>query len=300
MESAEIMKILTHSSLTDFKNCRRKFYYRNELLLAPRIRKTSLSLGSAVHKGIETRSIEEALKMLEGIFPSSQDEADSVETMCVTCQAMLEGYLAQYEAFDDAMAEIQFSIPIINPATGHKSNSFLLQGKADGLAKIDGKNWLVEYKTAGMIDKNYIDKLNLDTQITTYIYALQRFLSIKIEGVIYRILRKPTIRQTKKETVFQFQDRLIQDYKDRPEFYFHEEILYRSQDDLTEFEKELWDLTQTMLHCQRSDGWYTNTGRCSDWGMCSYSALCLKQPDAMVLFETKEPHEELEKENVEV
>ena len=292
------MKILTHSSLTDFKNCRRKFYYRNSLMLAPRLRKTSLSLGSAVHRGIETRSIEEALQTLDGVFPSSQEESDSIETMKVTCQAMLEGYFTQYEAFENARAEIQFSLPIINPLTRHKSISFLLQGKADGLAKIDGKNWLVEYKTAGMIDKNYIDKLNLDSQIITYIYALQRFLNLKIEGVIYRILRKPTIRQKKTETAIQYQDRLIQDYKDRPEFYFHEEILYRNQDDLVEFEKELWAFTQDMLYCQRNDGFYKNTGRCSDYGLCSYSSLCLKQPDAMELFEHREPHEELEKVSV--
>lgn len=292
------MKILTHSSMTDFKNCRKKFYYRNELLLAPRLRKASLSLGSAVHKGIETRSITEALKELDDIFPNSQEESDNIETMKITCRAMLEGYFEQYEPFEDAMAEIQFSLPIINPLTGHRSNTFTLQGKADGLARIDGKNWLVEYKTAGMIDKNYIDKMNLDSQITTYIYALQRALDIKIEGIIYRILRKPTIRQTKKENAIQFQDRLIQDYKDRPEFYFHEEILYRSQDDLIEFERELWALTQGMLYCQRNDGFYKNTGRCSDWGLCQYSALCLKNPDAMDLYEIREPHEELEKESV--
>lgn len=289
------MKILTHSSMADFKNCRKKFYYRNELLLAPRLRKASLSLGSAVHKGIETRSISEALQTFSDIFPNSQEESDTIETMKITCNAMLEGYFNQYPAFEDVMTEIQFSLPIINPK-GRTSNSFILQGKADGLVKIDGKNWLVEYKTASVIDKNYIDKLNLDSQLTTYIYALQRFLDLKIEGVIYRILRKPTIRQTKKENAIQFQDRLIQDYKERPEWYFHEEVLYRSQDDLAEFERELWALTQDMLYCQRNDGFYKNTGRCSDWGLCQYSALCLKNPDAMELYETREPHEELEKE----
>jgi hypothetical protein len=281
--------------MTDFKNCRRKFYYRNELLLTPRLRKSSFSLGSAVHKGIETRSIEKALKAFDDVFPNSQEESDSIETMKIICTAMLEGYFALYPAFEDAQAEIQFLLPIINP-NGRTSNSFKLAGKADGLARIDGQNWLIEYKTASVIDKNYVDKLNLDTQITTYIYALQRFLNIKIEGVIYRILRKPTIKQKQSENIFQYQDRLIKDYKDRPDWYFHEEKLYRSQDDLTEFENELWMLTQDVLHCQRNKAWFKNTGRCADYGLCSYSSLCLKQPDAMLMFEKKEQHEELEKE----
>lgn len=293
------MKTLTHSSLTDFKNCRRKYYYRNECMLVPKVRKTSLNLGSAVHKGLEIGSVDDALKTFENIFPNDQQEANILENMKAICRAMLEGYFNLYSPFESIQAELQYSIPIINPATGQKSKTYILQGKIDGLTVIDSRNWLIEYKTASSIDKSYIERLSLDTQVTTYIYALQRFLNIKIDGVIYRILRKPSIRQTKKETIMQYQDRLIQDYKDRPEFYFHEEQLYRSQEDLKEFEAELWEITQTMLHCNKQEGWYRNTSRCVDWGSCQYAPLCLKNPDAELLFEVREPHEELEKENAE-
>jgi len=37
----------------------------------------------------------------------------------------------------------------------------------------------VEYKTAGTVDKSYIDKLMLDQQLTTYIYGMQRQENIR-------------------------------------------------------------------------------------------------------------------------
>ena len=291
------MEALTNSRIVQYKTCRKAFYYRNILHLKPRFETQDRSIGTAIHKGLETGSIDDALAAFSDTFPSDQTEADTLETNKVVVRAMLEGYFARFGVGFDAeeyLSETQFEIDIINPATGAKSKSFRLAGKADGLVKLNGRWWLVEYKTAGQVGKSYIDKLNLDAQITTYVYALQRALNITIAGVIYRILRKPTIRQTKKETLFQYFDRLIADYKERPEFYFFEERLYRSQDDLAEFEVELWDLTQDLLKCRRDGLWYKNTSRCSDWSGCSYMPFCLQTPDAESLFVTREINEELE------
>jgi len=292
--------LLTNSTIGQFKNCRRAYYYRNTLQLVPRIEKEPKGIGSAVHKGLEIGNVEEALTVFDDIFPFDQDEANKIEVNKAIVQAMLEGYFERFgicfpEA-EERKPELIFEIPIINPITRAKSRSFVLGGKPDDLVKINGQWWLVEYKTAGTVDKSYIDKLMLDTQITTYIYAIQKFCNIKITGVIYRILRKPSIRQTKKETVNQFINRLIQDYKNRPEFYFYEEKLYRSQEDLAEFEADLWWLTQDMLKCQREGLWYKNTSRCKDWGKCEYIPLCAKYPDAKDLFKQKEVNSELKEE----
>ena len=292
------MELLTYSTMSRFRDCRKKMYYRNILQLKPRIETQARGIGTAIHKGLETGSIDEALATFADVFPNDQAEADILETNKIVVQAMLEGYVTRFgtgfEGAQEYLPETQFEIDIINPGTGAKSKSFRLAGKADGLVKLDGQWWLVEYKTAGQVGKSYIDKLNLDAQITTYIYALQRALGISITGVIYRTLRKPSIKQTKKETLYQYLDRLTADYKDRPEFYFFEERLYRSQADLAEFEAELWDLTQDLLKCRRDGLWYKNTSRCSDWGGCSYMPFCLQTPDAASLFVIRKTNEELE------
>ena len=292
-----MVQVLTSSNIGLFKNCRKAYYYRNIERLVPRITSAARGIGTAIHKGIETGSIDEALAVFADIFPSDQTEANTLETNKVIVQAMLEGYFERFgngfpEA-EDSKTEIEFSISIRNPKTKAKSRTFILSGKADCVVKLGGKWWLMEYKTAGQVGKSYIDKLMLDSQITTYIYALQKYLGIKIAGVMYRVIRKPSIRQTKKETLEQFLDRLIADYKDRPEFYFFEEKLYRSQADLKEFEAELWGLTQDILKCKREGLYYKNTSRCRDWGACEYIPLCLQQPDALDLFITKEINPEL-------
>ena len=294
------MQILTNSNIGLFKNCRQAFYYRNVEYLVPRIESTARGIGTAVHKGIETGSIEDALATFDDVFPNDQAEADALETNKVIVQAMLEGYFERFGVgFPDAeeyYPETQFEIDVVNPKTGAKSKTFKLAGKADGLLKQDGKWWVVEYKTAGQVGKSYIDKLMLDSQMTTYIYGLQRQRNIKIAGVIYRVIRKPSIRQTAKETLYQFLDRLIADYKVRPEFYFFNEKLYRSQVDLKKFESELWALTQDVLKCQREGLYYKNTSRCQDWSACEYMPLCLQQPDARDMFVSRIVNSELEEE----
>jgi hypothetical protein len=289
--------LLTNSSIGQFKNCRKAWYQRNIECLVPRVQGKARGIGTAVHKGIETGSVEEAIRTFAEVFPNSQEEADELETNKVIVQAMLEGYFERFGVGfpgGTSRTELKFEVDIINPTTNGKSKTFKLAGKVDALIMQDGRYWLVEYKTAGQVGKSYIDKLQLDTQITTYIYGIQRMMGINIDGVIYRVLRKPSIKQTKKETLSQYLDRLTADYKERPEFYFFEEKLYRSQDDIAEFEAELWDLTQDMIKCMRENRWYKNTSRCLDWGNCEYMPLCLQRPDARDMYETRMVNSELE------
>lgn len=289
--------VLTNSSIGLFKNCRKAWSYRNIDCLVPRIQSNARGIGTAVHKGIETGSVDDALAIFADVFPSSQDEADELEINKVIVQAMLEGYFARFGTGfhgNTAHTEMQFGVSIINPVTKAKSKTFKLAGKVDALIMLNGRYWLVEYKTAGQVGKSYIDKLQLDTQITTYIYGIQRMMGIAIDGVIYRVIRKPSIKQTKKETLNQYLDRLIADYKERTDFYLFEEKLYRSQDDIAGFEADLWDLTQDMLKCMRENRWYKNTSRCQDWGSCEYMPLCCHKPDALSMYETQIVNSELE------
>ncbi|MGE5623813.1 MAG: PD-(D/E)XK nuclease family protein [Methanocella sp.] len=269
------MTKLTHSKQVTFRNCRRAYQYRFERCMVPKQVNMPRLVGSAVHKGLETGDIDEAMALFGGVYPSSQEEQDALDTDMAIARAILEGYAAYFAPIPNLRPEVTFELPIINPATKAHSKKFVLAGKADGIAKQHGGYWLVEYKTAGQIDKDYVDKLSLDSQITTYSYALSRVLGAPIVGTIYRVMRKPSIRRTAKETARQFQDRLIRDYQERPEFYFHEFTLYRDQEDLEIYEHELWQLTQDILQCRLTGRWYKNTSRCADWGKCAYMPLCL-------------------------
>ena len=133
---------LTYSHIKTRLNCAMAEHYRYELELVPRVQSHHLSLGSAVHKGLETGSIDAALTTFDGIFPSTQEEQDQLELDRITCEAMLTGYFAQFESFAAYEAEIEFAVPIVNPRTQALSKRFVLAGKVDGLAKIDTEWWV--------------------------------------------------------------------------------------------------------------------------------------------------------------
>lgn len=288
------MEVLTFSRIKARKNCPMAEHIRYDLELVPRNKKKSLGLGSAVHLGLETDDIDKAVGYFDGVFPDSQEEANELEVQRATVRAMLTGYFARFGKWgEETIRELSFDIPIRNPKTGAVSRSFRLQGKIDAITVIDGKMWLVEYKTASQINKGYFDRVSLDEQITLYMYAYRERFGVKPEGVIYRVLKKPTIRQTKKESMEQFCNRLEQDYVDRPDFYFFEQKYYRSENDLKQFEKELWAFTQQYLYEKRNDINCKNASRCLDFGQCEYMPICLGEADLELDYVKKEKHEEL-------
>lgn len=286
------MELLTYSAMQSFKNCRRHYYYSYELCLRQKREKSFRRLGTAFHKAMETRNLKRALAIYDGLEPNSQDEADAIDTEKAVATGMIKGAL---KAFKDLQGtkEMKFIVPIENPQTGARSRTFSLAGKIDEVVDNEDEIWIVEYKTAAQINKAYIDRLQLDSQITTYSYSVQRLLGRPVAGIIYRIAKKPSLRRRKNETLFEFQDRITADYEARPEFYFDEQKLYRSQDDLDEFQEELWQITQDILTARRKELWYKNTSRCAEWGGCEFLPLCLKYEHASLLYETIEKNPEL-------
>ena len=288
------MEVLTFSRIKARKNCPMAEHIRYDLELVPRNKKKSLGLGSAVHLGLETDDIDKAVGYFDGVFPDSQEEANELEIQRATVKAMLTGYFNRFGKWgEDTKREVTFDLPIRNPKTGAISRSFRLQGKIDAIATIDGKPWIVEYKTASQINQGYFERVELDEQITLYMYACREAFGIKPVGVVYRVLKKPTIRQTKKESMEQFCNRLEQDYVDRPDFYFFEQKYYRSENDLKQFEKELWAFTQQYLYEKRNDINCKNASRCLDFGQCEYMPICLGEADLELDYVKKEKHEEL-------
>ncbi len=75
-----------------------------------------------------------------------------------------------------------------------------MAGKADAIVQRSMACNLLEHKTAASIDANYLDKLWTDTQIALYCYYYLRELGYPIVGVIYNVLLKSRLKQSKGET----------------------------------------------------------------------------------------------------
>lgn len=324
--------LLTYSALNTFRNCPRKYKNRYVDNLRPRERVEALSFGSVIHTSIELwyRSqnpalrLQECLAYIDDAFENRVADANQMAQWHLAT-AMMRGYADRYatEDFDIVEVEKEFVGEIRNPDTGRQSQTFRIAGKVDGIVRCHDGLYLLEHKTASTVDANYLDKLWTDTQIALYCYYL-RELGYPIVGVIYNVLLKSRLKQSRGETQQEyevrhaelaaknksgkstakrqlpetdvdFQSRLAQWYS-RTEA-FHREFIYLSEDRLAMLQEEVWEITQQYLDARRRGKWLLNTSNCFSYQRpCEYLAYCQSGFNPNVvdnLFEITPPHEEL-------
>jgi hypothetical protein len=147
---------------------------------------------------------------------------------------------------------------------------------------------LIEDKLVGRIDPVSVKKVKLDRQVGLESYALWRITGKPVRVIRYRWVKKPSIKQRQSESVEEFIARLTSDYRERPDFYTHEEQTFRSDDDLLLLEAELWEYAEQRRQAVHSGVWPRNTSSCSDYGGCPFIPLCVGDPDAKHLYRRKE------------
>ena len=79
--------------------------------------------------------------------------------------------------------------------------------------------------------------------------------------------------QTRPMTVEEWGEKLRQDIGDRPDFYYARTEVPRLDQDLEQYQYELWDIQQTLRQAQRLDRWYRTCNR-DTCGWCPYFDLC--------------------------
>ena len=286
---SERLHVLTQSALTILASCEERFRLRYLERMAPLKERPALAFGSAFHRGIELRSPEAASVMLrEGAATWTQDEADALEVRCATAEAMVHGALVLWTDWP-TLQEQRFQVPLVNPATRAESTAHELGGRLDG-AWTD-KPWLLELKTTSRLDGDYLARLDIDFQVSTYLAAAERHYGQSFDRVVYRVARKPSIAQRKTESVAEFCDRLRTDYLARPEFYFAEAIVRRTREQRDRWAAEAWEQHVRVLRLENGGMSVRNTSHCLDYGRCDYFDLCVGAvgPDAFRVLDTPNP-----------
>jgi hypothetical protein len=162
---------------------------------------------------------EEIDEKFEQDAENNEGEID-IETKC-KARAMIDFYIEKYQDtekmngdrdnFEVIGVEQKIGGGIINPRTGYSRRGFVFGGKVDGLTrkikKIGKFYFLLEHKTASVIDDSYISRLIGDLQIRLYCVYLERKLGIKISGIIYNILGKTSLKYKTGETQDEFDAR---------------------------------------------------------------------------------------------
>ena len=325
--------ISTYSMWSLFRNCRKACEWRYVHELVPLERDRNLALGTVVHQCLEiwhsTRNQDAALDAVDRAYPNRDQELDQKRDWHLAT-AMMKGYAARYseEEFEVVALEKTFEGKIVNPATGASSRSFILAGKVDGIVRIGDEHYLLEHKTASQLDGSYLERLWTDFQIVLYSRYVEQTLGIRLAGVLYNVLVKARLTQSRGETEAEyqarraalvaksktgrtsakrrvpesdeaFQDRLAAKYAE-PEM-FHRERLYISRDRFRELQAQLWELTQAFLDARRRGVFYQNTAFCFQYRRpCAYLPLCSSGGSPNVienLYQRVPPHEELRPDN---
>jgi hypothetical protein len=322
--------LTTYSFWNSYRQCPRACAWRYVEELAPLERSLTLRFGTLVHQCLECwhqrRDLAETLELIERAC-AAQQQSPEVQAARHLATAMLLGYAMRYpeEPFRVVALEKTFEGPLYNPETGKPSRTFVLAGKVDGIVEQDGALFLLEHKTAATLDGAYLEKLWMDFQILLYAYALERYLDLRIAGVIYNILVKAKLRQGQGETEAEFRQRVAElsaknksgkstaqrkypesdaDFQGRLRAkyaeagMFHRETIYFSREQRAEVEAELWLLAQQFLQARRHGWFFRNTGHCFHYGApCAYYPLCRANGAEHLianLYERRPPHEELQ------
>ena len=321
--------VSTYSMWSSFRNCRKAVEWRYIEQLVPLLRDHNLHFGSLIHECLELwhsgRDLAQVLDRIDRLcLNRAQDEDQKRDWLNAT--AMMTAYAARYaaEEFEVVALEKTFQGPIINPATDAASRSFVLAGKVDGVVCVGGEYFLLEHKTASQMDADYLERLWMDFQITIYAHYLELTMGIPITGIIYNILVKAKLQQSKGESIEEFeirraellaksksgkssakrklpesdeefQQRLADKYADP--LMFHRELLYLSRDRFDILRSELWELTQAFLDARRRGVFYQNTSFCFNYHRpCAYFALCRSNGNPNVIdnfYQRVAPNEEL-------
>jgi hypothetical protein len=321
--------VTTYSMWSLFRNCRKAVEWRYLEQLVPLERERALRFGSLIHECLEQWHGRPDLDLvLDHIDRQCANRAQNEEQKrdWLLATAMMRGYAVRYpsEDFEVVALERTFEGPIVNPATGAASRSFILAGKVDGIIRIGGEFFILEHKSAAQLNADYLEKLWTDFQITLYAHYIEQTMQIPITGILYNVLVKARLQQAKGETEEEFQarraellaksktgktsakrkepetdeaflQRLAERYADAE--MFHREMLYLSRDRFEVLRNELWELTQAFLDARRRGVFYQNTSFCFNFQRpCPYFALCRANGNPNVIdnfYQRVAPNEEL-------
>ncbi len=295
-----LRQTISISEINSRLSCQVKHDFRYNRRLVPAEEREVLTLGKAVHIGLEgwylTRDIEHALRAMREYLEGSAYRDDLIPL----ASGMLRGYVEHWRGQDDfevMHVELPFRVPLITPS-GMASRIFDLVGRVDMVVrKPDGSVWVVEHKTLGAKDSQYFRRLETDFQIRAYVWAVSRFLGVPIKGVSYNVLRtklpvEPEIlkngsiskRANIDTTLEVFMAALIRtnsnpaDYADvldrlRSEgnTFFMRREMEIPPEDLRRWLLEMYHVTRDL---RRSRFIYRNPTACSLHGGCEYRDLC--------------------------
>jgi len=210
----------------------------------------------------------------EDIDLSTPEEQEDLEIVKYTALGMWENY--PKDKFQNISPEVAFRVKI--------GYGIYLNGRVDGIVQQDNLTWIRELKTTALAFPQFERRSLISPQATGYMLGLY-MLNTHASGVMYDYIKKPLLRKRQTEDVHGFGQRIRQDYKDRPDFYYKRHYVYRQLDSLNEYQKDAVEIAKNIRSRTRTGRFPRNYDAChANFGECPYAKIChQKKPDPLTL-----------------
>lgn len=282
----KLKQLLTNSRMSAFRECPRKEWIGSKHIV-PDAPATALRVGGNFHDAMEMNDLKgmnAARNLLSTRYASPPSWVDCDEklddwgTEYYTVLALFECHewrWSQHE-LEVVATEQEFRVPLDRGHGPHPD--YDLGGKIDRIVRTpEGRVLLQEYKTTSYsIDSDaYWTALRYNTQINQYLVAA-RSLGHDVEGCLYDVTRKPTIRRRKNEEPEQFYKRLVEDITEvRPQYYFERAEIFRTDDQLDAYVEDVWNIGEAIKAAHASlPAPYRNPGACLQPFRCPFLNIC--------------------------
>lgn len=244
---------MRQSAITQYKMCpyKYKLQYVDKLKTIPVYEANdALIVGTAIHYGCETGSVEKALENYYSNF-NVIDDLQINEAMKL--EYLLPQVLDFIKQFDKVEHEVPFQI-----GTFHGTADLLVHNE-------DGTVDLYDFKYSNNID-NYMES----PQLHIYKYFLEQ-KGYQVNRMAFIFIPKTFIRQKNTEDLYQFRKRLKETLKD-----MEIEIKYLEYD-----QNKVTDSLITVVEMLETKEFPKNVSELCHW--CEYEKYCIKGEDWMLL-----------------
>ncbi len=279
------MRELHVSDAEMFVRCPEEYHLRRVLGVAEPGYAPALAQGRAMHAagaGLrEGRNVDAALTLAARELDASGASALGVEAAAVETAkvaVMVNGYAERWatEPVRHCVNEIAMEAPLINPATGHCSRSFVLAGRVDGLI-LDGGAWsLYEMKTTSDTLNETESYLREGIQIPVYDELALRARGIELQTNVVDIIKKPVIKRRKGEPVAQWAQRCLDDYRARPDWFFRRVEIPVEEARIRWAMSMMWRIAEQIRESHRRGFVALRGWSCCKkaYGWCRFKSLC--------------------------
>lgn len=322
--------LLTVSRMRTWRECKQKHRLMYLDGYRPASQSDPLRQGDIGHVGLEAwwraadgERLDAAVAAIAG---RGVDEFEQV-----AIEELLAGYdylwRDEMDRYEVIVVEGSFTLPLVNPATGASSRTWLLAGKKDVVVRDreTGMLLLVEHKLTSESfaedSDSYWIKLGMDAQVSQY-YLGAETDGVSPQGCLYDVLRRPQLRPLKAtpvesrkytklgdlyanqrdrdETPDEYRVRVRGDISDHPTKYFARRSIARTERDLFEYLADVWAESRMMREAElanvapRSPEACHRFGTCPFWNVCAYGLNPADHPELYVRLENVHPELNLE------